>query len=275
MKATSRFLPSAISPESVADPSASTSPALTVVADIDDRLLVDQRALVRAHELLELVLVLGPVLALDDDLLGVDVGDRARLAREHDVAGVDRRAALHAGADQRRVGDEQRHGLGLHVRAHQRAVGVVVLEERDHRRRDRPDLLRRDVDQIDLLRRHGHVLTGLGAAQDLVAEQLAVLVERRVGLRDLALLLLRRVDPHDLVGDLAVLDDPVRSGDEPVLGDLRVGGQRADQADVRALRGLDRAHPPVVGGVHVADLDRRALTGQPAGAERAQPAAVP
>jgi hypothetical protein len=33
-----------------------------------------------------------------------------------------------------------------------------------------------------------------------------------------------------------------------VLGDLRVGGERADEADVRALGGLDRAHPPVMGG---------------------------
>jgi hypothetical protein len=70
---------------------------------------------------------------------------------DDDVAGVDRRAALHAGADQRRVGLEQRHRLALHVRAHQRALGVVVLEERDHRGRDRPELLRRDVDQVDVL----------------------------------------------------------------------------------------------------------------------------
>ena len=55
-----------------------------------------------------------------------------------------------------------------------------------------------------------------------------------------------------------------------MLGDLRVGRQRADQADVRALRGLDRAHPAVVGRVHVADLDRGALAGEAAGAERRQ-----
>ena len=59
-----------------------------------------------------------------------------------------------------------------------------------------------------------------------------------------------------------------------MLGDLRVGGERADQADVRSLRGLDRAHPAVVGRVHVADLDRGPLTGQTAGTERRQAAAV-
>jgi hypothetical protein len=39
--------------------------------------------------------------------------------------------ALHAGADERRLGLEERHALALHVRAHERAVGVVMLEERD------------------------------------------------------------------------------------------------------------------------------------------------
>ncbi len=40
------------------------------------------------------------------------------------------------------------------------------------------------------------------------------------------------------------------------------------------LRRLDRAHPPVVGRVHVAHLDRRALAGEAARAQRRQAAAV-
>jgi hypothetical protein len=34
-----------------------------------------------------------------------------------------------AGAHHRRVRADERHGLALHVRAHERAVGVVVFEE--------------------------------------------------------------------------------------------------------------------------------------------------
>ena len=119
------------------------------------------------------------------------------------------------------------------------------------------------------------VLAGLRAAEDLGALQAARLgVDRRVRLRDHALLLLRRVEVHDLVGDDAVADDAVGRRHEAVLGDLRVGGQRADQADVRALRRLDRAHAAVVGRVHVAHLDRRALAREAAGAERREAAAV-
>ena len=195
------------------------------------------------------------------------------LRASSDVARVEGGAALHARADDRRVRLEQRHGLALHVGAHQGAVGVVVLEERDHRRGDGPDLLRRDVHVVDLLRRVQRVGPGLRAAQDL-ADEVALVVDRGVGLGDDLLLLGRRVEVVDLVGDLAVLDDPVRRRDEAVLGDLRVGGQRADQADVRALRRLDRAHAAVVGRVHVAHLDRRALAREAAGAERGQAPAV-
>ena len=124
---------------------------LDLVAEHDRRLLVDERALVRAHELRQRVLVARPA-SLDDDALGVDVDDGAVVAREDDVAGVDRGAELEPGADDRRLRDHQRHGLLLHVRAHERAVRVVVLEERDERRRDRDDLRRRDVHVLDVLR---------------------------------------------------------------------------------------------------------------------------
>ena len=195
-------------------------------------------------------------------------------ARTH-VAGVEGGAALHARADDRCVGLQQRNGLALHVRAHQRAVGVVVLEERDHRRRDRPDLLGRDVHEVDVLGRDRDVLAGQRAADHVGALELAgLLVDRMVGLRDQALLLLGGVQVDDLVGHEPVLDHAVGRGDEPVLGDLGVARERAHEADVRALGGLDRAHAPVVGRVHVAHLDGRALAREAAGAEGAEAAAV-
>ena len=50
---------------------------------------------------------------------------------------------------------------------------------------------------------------------------------------------------------------PVGRLDEAVLVDLAVGRQRADETDVRPLRRLDRAHPAVVGRVHVANVEAR------------------
>src|SRR5439155_1401537 len=143
---------------------------LHAVADLDDRLLVDERALVRAHELRQLVGVLA-VLRVDDDLLGVDVHDLARVLGDDDVAGVDRGPVLEAGADERRLRDHQGNGLALHVRAHQGAIRVVVLEERDQRRADGDDLGRRDVHVLDVLRRGGDRLALLRAAEHLVVQE--------------------------------------------------------------------------------------------------------
>ena len=93
------------------------------------------------------------VVVLEADRLGIDRDDFAVGACEHAAAGVLGGAILHAGADDRRLRTEQRHGLTLHVRAHQGAVGVVVLEERNQRRCDRDDLLGRNVHELDLVRR--------------------------------------------------------------------------------------------------------------------------
>ena len=63
------------------------------------------------------------------------------------------------------------------------------------------------------------------------------------------------------------LDLPVGRLDEAVLVDSAVGRQRADQADVRTFRGLDRADTAVVAVVDVADVEAGALTRQAARTE--------
>ncbi len=248
---------------------------LHLVAELHDRALVDERALVRPHELHEVVRVAVTLARRDDDALRVDVGHRAGAAREDDVAGVDGGAVLEAGADQRRLRDEQRHRLALHVRAHQRAVRVVVLEERDQRGCHRDDLRRVDVHVVDGLR-VGHDRLALArAAQHLrVLEPPGLEVELLRGLGDRVLALLSSVEVDDLVGDLAARDLAVRRLHEAELRHGRVRGQRADEADVRPFRRLDRAHAPVVGRMDVAHLDGRTLARQAAGAQRRQPAPV-
>ena len=84
------------------------------------------------------------------DTGGVDLVDDAGAARGDRGAGVAGDHAFHAGADERRLGAHQRHRLALHVGAHQRAVGVVVLEERDQSGRHRDQLLGRHVHEVDL-----------------------------------------------------------------------------------------------------------------------------
>ena len=191
-----------------------------------------------------------------------------------DVTGVDGGAELHAGADERRLRLDQRHRLALHVGAHERAVGVVVLEERDQRGRHRHHLARRDVHVVDLVGRDDVDLAQPLADQDALLGEGAVGVERRVGLRDDEAVLLVGGEVVDLVGDPTVLDLAVRRLDEAERVDPPERRERADQTDVRTLRGLDRAHAAVVRGVDVADLEAGAVTRQTTGAERGEPALV-
>ena len=95
-----------------------------------------------------------------------------------------------------------------------------------------------------------------------------------VGLGDDVAVLLVSGQVVDLVGDRAGLHLAVRRLDEAERVDPGVGGQRTDQADVRAFRGLDGAHPAVVRRVDVADLEGGAVTGQTTRPERGQAALV-
>ncbi|MPN46000.1 hypothetical protein SDC9_193579 [bioreactor metagenome] len=65
------------------------------------------------------------------DAVGTDFRDLAVDAGRDHGAGIDRNAFFQPGADQRRFRHQKRHRLTLHVRTHQRAVGVVVFQERN------------------------------------------------------------------------------------------------------------------------------------------------
>ena len=243
------------------------------VADLHHRPLVDAGVLVRALELAQVVDVdhgigaLGLVGDPDHDPGRVDLIDHPAAARHDRRAGIAGHHRLHAGADQGRLALDQRHRLALHVGAHQRPVGVVVLEERDQRRRHRDQLLGRDVDELDRLRAREHEVAVLAAA-DQIQDEAPVLRQLGVGLGDRVAALLHRREVDHLVADLAVDDPPVGALDEAILVDPGVGREAVDQADVRPLRGLDRADPAIVGRMHVAHLEARPLAGQATRAQR-------
>ena len=176
------------------------------------------------------------------------------------ITGDDR---LDPGADEGGIGLQQRHRLTLHVRAHQRAVGVVVFQERDQRRGDRDQLLGRNVDQIDGIDRVQHEVARLTGRDQLVHEP-AFGVQRGVGLRHGVAHFLGRGHIDDLVGDLALDHLAVGGLDEAILVHAGKGGQRVDQADVLTFGRFNRAHPAIVGRVNVANLKARTFAGQTA-----------
>ena len=243
------------------------------VAHLHQRTLVDAGVLVRTLELHQRVDVDARLAGLDlsgradDDTGRIDLIDDARTLGGDRRARIPRHRLFHAGADERRLGLDERHRLALHVRSHQRAVGVVVFQERNERRRDRHQLLGADVHQRDVVGDRHQELARLTRRDEIFLEA-AFLVEIGVGLRDRVLGLFHRRQIDDVVGHLVIHDLAVRGLDEAVFVDAAEAGERVDQADVRAFRRLDRADAAIMRRVNVADFEARTLARETARPER-------
>ena len=147
------------------------------------------------------LLAIDGLVVVNDDRLGRDMANLAiRFGREH-LARVTSGGLLHAGPDQRRFGPHQRHGLALHVGAHQGAVGVVMLEEGNQRGCDRDDLARRNVHVLDLFAPE-LLEAPAQAALDAVVEEVAAGIEPGVGLRDHGVGLIVGGELNHVVGDV-------------------------------------------------------------------------
>jgi hypothetical protein len=133
-----------------------------------------------------------------NDLAGRGLIHDPIYSREQYLTGVLSGLALHTGTDQRVFGLQQRHCLSLHIRAHQGAVGVVVLQERDQRGCHRDCLFRRHVHEVDPIRRFYEELLA-SAHGDAIRCEGAVRIERDVGLGDCVQLFLVGREPQDLV----------------------------------------------------------------------------
>ena len=134
------------------------------IADTHQRLLIDAGRLVRTLELHEAVDInaglagIGLFRRTHDDTRRIDLIDETRTPCRNSRTRIPRDNRFHASADERRIRLHKRHRLALHVRAHQSAVRVIVLEERDQRGLDRHELIRRHIHEVDAIaRNHDHI----------------------------------------------------------------------------------------------------------------------
>ena len=191
------------------------------------------------------------------DLVGVHIDHLALAVGDDLCPGVDTDPLFKAGAHDGGLGAQKRNCLTHHVRSHQGAVGVVVLEERDEGRCHGSHLVRGDVHIGDLLPGdHGEV--GLEAALHPLVEDVAVVVHLHVGEGHLLVFLF--LCAHKLPAfvaqvHLAVFNLAVGGLDESEVVDLGIYAQRGDKTDVRSFRGFDRAEAAIVGVVDVSDLE--------------------
>ncbi len=239
-----------------------------------DRTLVDTGVLVGAG-------VLGEVIDIHTCITGFgffvvdanhDTGrihafDHTTATRGYTHARVLSHRALNTGTHQRHLRLQGRDRLTLHVRTHQGPVGIVVLQERDQRRRDRYNLARRYVHEVNRFRRRYSKFVLVTHRNQLVSQTLAF-IGSGAGLSDHVVALFNRREVNHLVGHHTINHLPVRTLKEAVGVGPGVGCQRVNQTDVRAFRSFDRAHAAVVGRMYVTDFEASAFTGQTTWAQR-------
>ena len=240
----------------------------------NQRGLVVVGALVGALELAQDVGIALALIIHDGNDVSGDVFNYTGLWRDDDVAGVISSALLHTGTHQWGLGANQRDRLLLHVRAHQGTVSIVVLQERNHGGTNGDHLARGNVNVVHTGGIGHSDVTLLQADLDALTDQTAFLVLLHLGLSNSEAILLISGEVLNLIRNLAVNDLAIRGLDEAEGVHAGVGRQRTNQANVRTLRGLNRAHAAVVRSVHVSHLNAGALTGQTAWAQRGQAALV-
>ena len=172
---------------------------------------------------------------------------------------VARHFCFQPGAHKRRLRDDQRHTLTLHVGTHQRTVRIVMLQKRNQTRRHRNELFRRDVHVMHFRRIDFEKIAPI-AHGDFFTGEMAAAVDRRVRLRDQEIFLAIAGQIFNLVGHASVLDFSIRRLNESELVDSREGTHRADQSDVRSFRCFDRTNPAVVRRVNVAHFEPGPVT---------------
>ena len=138
-------------------------------------------------------------------------------------------------------------------------------------------------DGDELLGRHVHVVhvrrvyfneLALFAGGHAGGGEVALFVQRVVGLGDEVAFLLVGGDVFDGVGDPAVFHLAVGRFNESEFIDAGVGAQGVDQTDVGAFRRFNRADTAVVGGMHVSHFESGAVAVQAAGPQGGEAALV-
>ena len=213
-----------------------------------------------------------PVFRGDNDFSRGGGHDAVRF-RQNDGTGVPGALSFDAGSHVWRFRYHQRHALALHVGAHQGAVGVVMFQEGDKTGGDGNELLGRNVHVMHVCRIHFDefaFFTGGYAG----GREVALFVQRVIGLGDEIAFFLIGGDVFDGIGDPAIFHLAVRRFNESEFIDAGVGTHGVDQADVGTFRRFNGANAPVVGGVYVPDFESGPVTVQAAGPQGGKTALV-
>ena len=198
-----------------------------MVADFNQRNLIDTGILVGAAELLQFINFntgIGHIVVqrTNNDTVGIDGIDNTVIFGNDSCTGIFGHRCFHTGTDQRSFRTQQRHALALHVRTHQRTVRVIVFQERNQRSSDRNQLLRRNVDEIDFFRMSKFKFTGFAAGNQVIFK-MAVIFNLGIGLGNFELAFFIGGQIDNFIGNHAVDNLAVRAFDKAVFVNAGIG----------------------------------------------------
>ena len=152
----------------------------------------------------------------NNNLASVNKRDHSRSLCDNLRSGILNQISLQTGSHDRGLRGNNRNCLTHHVRSHQRSVGIIMLQERDQRRRDRCNLIRGNIDQIDILsgcQREVRIFSGFYP----FIRKLAIFIDSRTCLSNYQLLLfLCRIVAYPFLGKIhdTIIHLTVRSFDK-------------------------------------------------------------
>ena len=154
--------------------------------------------------------------------------------------------AFQTGTHDRGVRKNERYRLTLHVRSHERTVGIIMLKEGDQRGGKSHDLVGRHVHVFHFRGFKDGEVTRLTGFHGILSE-FAFFVQRHIRLGDLGQVFLFSTQISEVLGiHLTAADPAIRSFNETHIIDLGVYAKGGDQTDVRTFRGLNGTETTVV-----------------------------
>ncbi|MNI67055.1 hypothetical protein D3C73_1226590 [compost metagenome] len=179
---------------------------------------------------------------------------------------------LHSCSDERSFRNKEWHRLTLHVRSHERTVGVIVLKERNESRRNRNYLFRGYVHVVNAITRHSQDVIGLFVItnDNILIFKRIVLIQHSVCLSNNVVIFFIRSQICNLISYLARLwiYPAIWRFDEAIFVNTSKCRQGVDQTDVRTFRCFDRTHTTIVRRVNVTHFKAGTLTSQTTRSER-------
>ena len=185
------------------------------------------------------------------------------------ASGISSGFFFHTGSYQRSLRSQTWHRLFLHVRTHQGAVGIIVIQKRNHRGGHGESLVGSHVHIIHI-HTFNHSWVTVYTHFYIFINYLTLGINVSGGMGNLEVFLFQSIHITNLISNHAVFYFGIGRFNHAKIIYLGINGKSQDQTNVWSFGSMDRANASVVRRVNVTDFKARSLASKPARSERGQ-----